>query len=621
MTENFDQDPSPHQPEMLLAEARRLDWAKGLSEEVLEEIAESGEFVTMQAGDTVQTVEDGVASVYLIITGRVRVDLRDAIGELAAQDWMTRGRALGLFSIGLTDHSKLHAEVTEPTTAIRITLPLLLKLSRNSDFQLALMGLATDVVKRLYMVDRSLPRPKVVGIVHHADDTHELTVRLSRRLSDLGESVAIVGDQERFPFDSDLPYRSIYRDGSIVGLDERKGILNEWADKDRLLVDLGIGRGAEILKRLFSYTDTLLWCLRPSDLSDGLRLIRSMVDQVPDWASQIQVVWLMDEPDSLPPHSPELKKITSGNIKLCFKPSRETQGSLPTAGLERIVHSLRGIKIGLALGGGAARGMAHLGVLKALEQHGIHVDMIAGTSAGAMTGTIYAAGLDPEYTIQCFKSDLKPNRLFRHLPAGGYWYLTWKYRTNRFDPMLRKYLFDYHMDQLFLPTFTVAVDLVEGVPLIRDSGDATNNILESINLPPLALPIVRNQQAVVDGGLLNNVPADVLVQKGCNFVIASTVTAKLEKDFMGIRSQNGRQKPRLFTSAKVAMRQTSIQHRNMNAVGVEPADFVIAPDVSSFDLSEFTRADEMASIGEAETIQEMGKLRKLLSSIDPQLFR
>ena len=75
---------------------------------------------------------------------------------------------------------------------------------------------------------------------------------------------------------------------------------------------------------------------------------------------------------------------------------------------------------------------------------------------------------------------------------------------NRFESMLRKYLCDYRMEQLLLPALTVSVDLVEGIPLLRSEGDATHNILESINLPPLALPLVRSQQAVVDGGLLNN---------------------------------------------------------------------------------------------------------------------
>lgn len=178
---------------------------------------------------------------------------------------------------------------------------------------------------------------------------------------------------------------------------------------------------------------------------------------------------------------------------------------------------------------GAARGMAHLGVFKALEDNGICVDMMAGTSAGAMTGTIYAAGFEPTFATTSFKNDLLPHWIFRRLPASGYWYLLYKYRMNRFEPMLRKYLKHARMEQLYIPMTTVAVDLVEGIPLYRLHGDAVVNILESINLPPLSLPRFDGDQALVDGGLLNNVPADMLLSQGCNFVIASTVTAKIER--------------------------------------------------------------------------------------------
>jgi len=155
---------------------------------------------------------------------------------------------------------------------------------------------------------------------------------------------------------------------------------------------------------------------------------------------------------------------------------------------------------------------------------------------------------------------------------------------------------------------------------VRRVGDAVISVLESINLPPLSLPIIRSGQALVDGGLLNNIPANVLVAEGCNFVIASSVTAKLEKDFIEIRSKGRSRSSSFFSSIQVIMRQTMIQGYNMNSVGVQPADFVVAPDVTSFDISEFTRADEMASIGEMTTNATVGQLRKMLNKIDSKLF-
>jgi predicted acylesterase/phospholipase RssA len=316
---------------------------------------------------------------------------------------------------------------------------------------------------------------------------------------------------------------------------------------------------------------------------------------------------------------PEVHELVQRDFKVSLDAPGPNQSSLLQHGLERIVHHLRGIQIGLALGGGAARGMAHLGVLKALEQNGIYVDMVAGTSAGAMVGTIYAAGFDPDYVTQVFTTELRPSWFFRQIPSGGYWYLLYKYRHQQFDPMLRKHLGRTMMEQLAIPAFTVSVDLVEGAPLVRESGDATRSVLESINLPPLALPIVQSDQAFVDGGLLNNVPADILVAKGCNFVIASTVTAKLEKHF-GLHSKRHWLGGRGASTIEVILRQRMIQDYNMNAVGVLPADFVIAPDVTSFDISQFTRADEMAVIGEATTNAAVPQLREMLNRLDAKVF-
>ena len=264
--------------------------------------------------------------------------------------------------------------------------------------------------------------------------------------------------------------------------------------------------------------------------------------------------------------------------------------------------------------------MAHLGVLKVLEQNGIYVDMVAGTSAGAMTGTLFASGMTVEHVIESFMKDLRLPWIFRRLPAGGYWYLMYKYRRGLFEPMLRKYLGDTRLEQLPLPMLTVTVDLVSGGPVVRETGDATRGILESINLPGLSSPIIGDGEALVDGGLVNNIPADVLVDKGCNFVLASSVTAKLEREFVGILPDQPTQTHGSPSFLKVLLRGHLVQSFNMNAVGVQPADFVIEPDVTSFDLSEFERTDEMAAIGEQTTVESVAQIKQLLSKLDPHLF-
>jgi predicted acylesterase/phospholipase RssA len=131
---------------------------------------------------------------------------------------------------------------------------------------------------------------------------------------------------------------------------------------------------------------------------------------------------------------------------------------------------------------------------------------------------------------------------------------------------------------------------------------------------------VSEDKALVDGGLVNNIPADVLVGKGCNFVLACSVTAKLEPEFAGIRADRPSRKQKAPSTLQVLLRRDLVQSFNMNAVGVQPADFVIEPDVTAFDLSEFERADEMATVGAQTTAEAITKIQQLLSRLDGKLF-
>ena len=186
--------------------------------------------------------------------------------------------------------------------------------------------------------------------------------------------------------------------------------------------------------------------------------------------------------------------------------------------------------------------------------------------------------------------------------------------------MLRKYLHDWRLEQLAVPCLSVTVDLVSGNSVVRERGDAVHAILESINLPVLSVPIVRNGQALIDGGLVNNIPADVLVSMGCNFVIAVSVTAKMETKFCDITPE----KPTLSGTkpgiVPTLLRSLLVQNHSLNAFGVQPADVVIEPDVTGFDLTEFMRAKELAAIGEAAALEQIPKIQQLLARLDPQLF-
>ena len=599
--------------EQLKVDLGRLEWALGLSEEALTAIANTAEWVRFHSGEVVVEMESEITHIYFLMTGRVQATLHDSLGKEIEADTIVPGLAIALIALGSSGPSLLHGEAIEPSTAIRLTPSDLLQLTaKHPDFQLALFRLVVNAFKRYVTVDRSLPKPSVVGIIHHSNASRSLVGRLAGRLRNLGESPGVVGDDEQWRPDGDIPFKLLDREDQV-----RQELLKDLSSSRRLLIDVRADYSPEAMMRFLSYVDIVLWCIRPEDAPTAVVLLQGLVKSVPRWRDKVRIVWVLNNHAPIAPYVPELYELAARDFKLTFDAPGANQSPVLAHGFERIIHHLRGVQIGLALGGGAARGMAHLGVLKALEQHGIYIDMISGTSAGAMVGTLYAAGLDPDYIANCFKTDLLPSWIFRKLPGGSYWYLLYKYRLHQFESMLRKYLGQARLEQLTIPIFTVSVDLVEGKSIVREAHDATISILESINLPPLSLPLIGSGQAMVDGGLLNNVPANVLVDRGCNFVIASSVTAKLEKDFEGLRSMVS---GRFFSTIQVIMRQTIVQNYNMNTVEVQPADWVIAPDVTSFDMSEFTRAEEMARIGETTTNASVAKLVKALSRLDAKLF-
>jgi predicted acylesterase/phospholipase RssA len=463
-------------------------------------------------------------------------------------------------------------------------------------------------------------KASLVAVYHESPASRELTVRLIRRLHELGEDPCLLTDQDPAPGLDGLRCRTLVRGGRTLSYEEIRREVREWSDAKRIFLDLSSDGGVLSPTDVRLLCEQVFYCVRPDQWETVAERLRSLEASTPVRQEKISIVWMLDDAHQVIPAVPELRQLALEDFKLTFAEPGSRQSRVWVNGFERLVHQLRGVRIGVALGGGAARGMAHLGVLKALEQQGIAVDMIAGTSAGAMTGTMVATGIEYDYITQCFANDLTPPWLFRRIPGGNHWYLLYKYRLGQWDSMLRKYLKDIRLEQLPVPIRAITLDLIGGRPVVRNHGDAVHAILESINLPVLSIPICREGRALVDGGLVNNVPANVLVDEGCNFVIAVSVTARLESRFGGNRPDMGTEQMKPPSTLQTALRSHMVQSMNMNSIGVQPADIVIEPDVTEFDLAEFTRTDELAAAGEKATLEAIPRIREMLAKLDGELF-
>ena len=254
-------------------------------------------------------------------------------------------------------------------------------------------------------------------------------------------------------------------------------------------------------------------------------------------------------------------------------------------------------RIGLALSGGAARGIAHVGVLRALEENDISIDAIAGASAGALIGGAYAAGLSI--------SELEAMaRRFRWRHTARFSFSRLGLQSNaRMEQFLRARLPVTRFEDLKIPFAALVTDLREGCRVVlRDTGDLPFAIRASCCLPALHVPVRdRNGRLLVDGGLVANLPISYTRELGADIVIAVDVGADGAKFMDRPKTALG-----VLTQTFVAVeRIVSNQERHT-------ADVLIAPRVGHIRWDQTRRAEELLKIGYEAGLESIDRINAIL---------
>jgi NTE family protein len=592
----------------------------GISEDTLREILGLARVSNYGAGEVVHRLDEPLTSICFVLRGRLKAVRVDARGEEHLFRMLERGEQYGIMLGILGEALPVRVFALEPSTVLSLDHEEAMELMfQHAALRRQWLRTYAGSMRRHFFEATSARAPSLLATLHETPAPWNLAQKLVQRLRGLGEEICVLSDRDHWRSMPQIPFRSLSDGDRFLDVTEIRRQIAEWQQAQRIVFD-AVATQDQDRTALAMVADRILIFVRPEEIQSALQRLRSLDVTARGWREKISIVWLLEEGRNVVPVVPEVRDFAAREFTISESQLASPWGQVLSNGLERLIHYLRGVCIGVALGGGAARGMSHLGVLKALEQNGIVVDMVAGTSAGAMTGVVYSAGLDCDYTAGQFANDLTLPWIFRRFPSGGYWYLLYKYRRGHFDPMLRKYLADWKLEQLPLPCLTVTVDLVSGRTVVRDRGDAVHAVLESINLPGLSAPICRNGQALVDGGLVNNIPADVLTAQGCSFVIAVSVTAKIERRFGDNQPDTPTPRMRRPSTLQTLLRSLQVQNHNLNAIGVQPAEVTIEPDVTAFDLAAFMRAKELAEVGEQAAQGQIPKIKQLLARLDPALF-
>ena len=596
----------------------------GLDERQIGRIAEHAEVIQAEGGRVVQEPDKPVDALILVVAGNLSLSLELPGGSEKTILFFGRDDQIGLLGLVQDDPMPTKVVALQPSLLVRIPRDAASLLMRElPQWSRSLLQSVAPKLRDSFLGQKSQKRSRFVVFIHASEKSRHLTSLLTERLAFLGESVGLVSDHEP-TLATELAQSSSVLDstGNLLGADQIRELIGAWPTTDRVIIDSHLKTAGSLLGEFMSACESAYWFGSSDSVNDISDALEPLVTEYPGLRNKTSVIHVLDDGEQVGPPPSGIADVCKNDFKLHFNGCSKVDSPVCTqqAGLERIIHHLRGVSVGLALGGGAARGMAHLGVLQVIEKAGITIDRMSGTSAGALTGILYAAGHPADFCIDRFKHDLTPGWGYRLLPYGDAFYVYFKYRFGGWDRMLRKYIHDWHLEQLPIPFSSVAVDLVSAEPVIRRTGDAVHALLESINLPGIARPICRDGQALVDGGVLNVVPANVLVDQGANFVISSDVSAKIAFQFAGNRPDTPTEQMHRAGGIAALVRMRTVQDRNIRAIGGSAADIVIEPDVSEVKLTDFKHADVTAKLGNDAAEEALPELRRILHEMDPQLF-
>tara|TARA_Y100000296_G_scaffold86337_1_gene125761 strand:+ start:718 stop:1725 length:1008 start_codon:yes stop_codon:yes gene_type:complete len=258
----------------------------------------------------------------------------------------------------------------------------------------------------------------------------------------------------------------------------------------------------------------------------------------------------------------------------------------------------RRIKIGLALGGGAARGFAHIGVIKALEAQGITVDVVAGTSAGSLVGALYAAGNDG-FALQKLALAMDEAAI-SDWSVPLFSKVSGVLKGEGVQNYVNKAVHNVPIEKFKIPFGAVATDLRTGQPILFQRGNAGTAVRASSAVPGVFQSVRIGDHTYVDGGLVSPVPVRFARQMGADFVIAVNISANPEAQAAS------------SSSIDVLLQTFAIMGQTINQYELKNADIVLQPGLGSMKGSDFASRNVAILAGEQAATAAMPEIKRKL---------
>jgi predicted acylesterase/phospholipase RssA/CRP-like cAMP-binding protein len=542
-------------------------------------------WVRLEGGDTLFRQGDAGDSLYVVIRGRLQAILESPDRPPKVVDDISRGEVVGEMAVLTGDPRSLTIRAVRDSALVRLSKPAFERVTESNPA--AMMAVTRRIIRRLQQRNERASAPArvvTIGVLSAGGGAEhdEIASELSRALQ---------------PNRRVLLLDKALRDRELTGRtdDEQTGWLDEQERRHDYLIYVGDPDASPWTARCVRQADRIL-VVANAETGPSHNVIAARMGTLglPHEGTRTELVLLQPSDRPTPRDTDAWLSATS-----LHHHHHVRRGRFPD--VERLARFLSGRAVGLVLGGGGARGFAHIGVIRALQEAGVPIDAIGGTSMGAVIAAQYAMGQDvPGLRALNRRTWIDANPLKdKTLPVVAL------LSCRRLDRMVADMFGQTQIADLWLPYFCISADLTHAEVHVHDRGPVGRAVRASMSLPAMAIPIRDGNALLVDGGVLNNVPADVMKKLCGGKVIAVDVTP--DKDLAvsgpypeassGWRFLLHRKRNVLPSILAILMRTVMLSSAHMRTAVSRDIDLAIAPPIADFGMFEWHSLDDIAQVG------------------------
>lgn len=487
-----------------------------LDEKIVTDIEESVEWQRLDGGGELFKQGESGDSLYIVISGRLQAVIEKSDGSRRVVGEITRGESVGEMALFTGEDRSASIYAVRDTELIRFSKTAFDKIA--TDYPQVVKQIAQILIHRLRKnitsagSVESLTNITLIAAGKEID-LSGFSQNLFTALSGYGQTICISSER----VDAILGTRGISQTPPSGPNNIR---LETWLD------DLETKYSLVIYETDSEDTNWTRRCLRQADkvlivadagASPALRKVEAeLLSEDTDITTCCrQMVLLHNDTEELPANTMDWISTRCLDRHFHIHSGREND-------FLRLARLLTGTGVGLVLGGGGARGYAHIGVIRALEEAGIPIDMIGGTSMGAVVAAAYAMGFSYEEFLSRTENLLTKYRPFKEytLPIVSV------LKSRRLDNFIHDAFGDAHIEDLWVNFFCVSTNLSAAEVQVHDTGTLWEAVRASMSVPGIAVPVVVDKHLYVDGGILNNLPGDIMKKLCTGTVIAVDVSSK-----------------------------------------------------------------------------------------------